>query len=355
MFPTGSSVPTTSPPTSSPIKITQRPTYPPRKGVLLEKGTPGFAYIADPNALVVNDTLYLFCSTDPPTAKKGSRYSLMREYTLLTTKTLEEDAPWLNHGTVLRPSMRFPHISAYTGKLMFAPAAAYAGGWFYLYFPFLRDSEGSSNVGIARARNPTDPQSWELVVSIIPKLNLFDPAIMVAPDGRVYMYGNSREPGQGPLAKRMLGGELSQDMTSFVNSHPKSMSIVYGGFITEGVFAFWRPLAGMNGGEPRIIYYLIARIQPNGRDCLYYWMSESPLKQVPASNSGYQLTPNQYDAAPHCSVAEFKGRYYLFYHSGLENGGNRFRRSSCMDELTFQSDGHINFVRLSCAYQPTKK
>jgi hypothetical protein len=46
----------------------------------------------------------------------------------------------------------------------------------------------------------------------------------------------------------------------------------------------------------------------------------------------------------HGSVVEFRGKWYVFYHTSELSNGNSFRRSVCVDELTFAADGRINTV-----------
>jgi hypothetical protein len=309
-------------------------------------------YAADPNALVVGDTVYVFCSTDPPTAGPSTQWNLMRDYTLITTTNLEAGVPWINHGIILSPGKQFSSEASYLRtKLMFAPGAIYKDGWFYLYFPHLQNAEGSCDVGVARSRTPTLPQSWQLVTGIIPNLNLFDPAVMQAPDGRMYLYGNSREPGQGATLKRMIGAELDRASMSKALT---PMAAIYGGYITEAVFAFWRRFFDPSVQRTVVKYYFLARSQI-GRDGLQYWMTDSPLPSISRTDNGMRLTNNQFDAPAHASIIEYKSRFYMFYHSGVENNGNKYRRSTCMDEIFFQPSGLIVApVRLSCAVEMTR-
>ena len=43
-------------------------------------------------------------------------------------------------------------------------------------------------------------------------------------------------------------------------------------------------------------------------------------------------------------VVEFRGKWYVFYHTSELSNGNSYRRSVCVDELTFAEDGKINVV-----------
>jgi hypothetical protein len=46
----------------------------------------------------------------------------------------------------------------------------------------------------------------------------------------------------------------------------------------------------------------------------------------------------------HGSVVQFKGKWYILYHTSELSNGNSFRRSVCIDELTFDANGRINTV-----------
>ena len=46
----------------------------------------------------------------------------------------------------------------------------------------------------------------------------------------------------------------------------------------------------------------------------------------------------------HGSVVQFRGKWYLFYHTSELSNGNPFRRSVCIDELTFDANGRIHTV-----------
>ncbi len=43
-------------------------------------------------------------------------------------------------------------------------------------------------------------------------------------------------------------------------------------------------------------------------------------------------------------MAQFHGKWYLFYHTSELSEGNPYRRSVCVDELTFGTDGKIKTV-----------
>jgi hypothetical protein len=52
----------------------------------------------------------------------------------------------------------------------------------------------------------------------------------------------------------------------------------------------------------------------------------------------------------HQSVIDFKGRSYFIYHNGaLSADAGSFRRSVCVDYLTYNPDGSLQPVRMTSA------
>jgi hypothetical protein len=49
----------------------------------------------------------------------------------------------------------------------------------------------------------------------------------------------------------------------------------------------------------------------------------------------------------HPGVVDFKGKSYFFYHNGALPGGGGYKRSVCVEEFTYGSDGKIPTIRMS--------
>lgn len=307
-------------------------------GLIITKATPGFVHAADPNAFTVNGTLYVFSSRDPPNANKKTRFKGMRDYVLFT----HNGTAWTNYGIILDPLLDFPQYKdEFTKKSMFAPGAIYRHGYFYLYFPYVYSGMRSGNVGVAKSATPHIRESWKLVGLMPDHARMFDPAIMVDPKtDLVYVFANARE--KNTYRNPLLRGILNEDMFTVQNAalaRPFSSN----NYVSEGVFAF----------ERKGKYYVIAR----DRGRIVYWMLNSPDQTVgPVKGGGKKeskpLTPNQKDSPAHASVAEFQGKWYIFYHTGRGNGGNYFRRSACVDEIFFNENGTIQpLKKFTCAYK----
>lgn len=71
---------------------------------------------------------------------------------------------------------------------------------------------------------------------------------------------------------------------------------------------------------------------------LVYAMGKSPTG--PFTFEGPVMFPVNC-STHHGMVGEFQDKWYIFYHTADLSGGNGYRRSVCVDELTFDQDGRI--------------
>jgi arabinoxylan arabinofuranohydrolase len=94
-------------------------------------------FTADPNALVVNGRVYIYCSSD----EENNNDYLIKAYTLISSDDLVN---WTDHGEVFR----VPRDASWASRA-FAPAVVEKDGKFYLYFP-----DGGDSIGVAVADRP---------------------------------------------------------------------------------------------------------------------------------------------------------------------------------------------------------
>ena len=275
---------------------------------ILRDTDPNFMYVCDPSAEVFNGKVYVYCSHDQPDAVN---YESMKDYVVLESSDLKN---WINHGVVLDPQLDKGFEYAHSN--MNAPDAAYKDGWYYWYFP-----SDITHVGVAKSRTPIGP--WESAVDN-EITTLFDPTVIVDDDGQAYIYGNDHWVDLGDEGSHILGAKLKDNMVELDGPLVRLTKET----VAEAVHVFKR----------EGIYYFSARVGP----VTQYWMADSPLPEY-ADFKG-ELAPNSPDSPNHTSTIEFKGQWYLFYHRGDVNHGNRFRRSACFDKMTFREDGTIEPV-----------
>lgn len=272
---------------------------------ILRENDPGFLYTADPSAEVFNGKVYLYCSHDQPDAVD---YESMKDYVILESSDMKT---WINHGVSLDPQL--DKGFEYAQSNMNAPDAAYKNGWYYWYFP-----SDVTHVGVAKSKTPTGP--WETAVTN-EFTTIFDPTVIVDDDGQAYIYGNDHWVDIGEPGSHIMGAKLKDNMVELDGPWIRLSKEV----VNEAVHVFKR-----NG-----IYYFSARVGA----VTQYWMANSPLPQY-ADFKG-ELAADSPDSPNHTSAIEFNNEWYLFYHRGDVNHGNRYKRSVCFDKMTFRKDGTI--------------
>ncbi|MGJ8744483.1 family 43 glycosylhydrolase [Polaribacter sp.] len=272
---------------------------------ILKESDSNFLYVCDPSAEVFNGKVYLYCSHDQPDA---TNYESMKDYVILESSDLKN---WTNHGVSLDPQL--DKGFEYAQSNMNAPDAAYKNGWYYWYFP-----SDITHVGVAKSKSPTGP--WESAVSN-EIATIFDPTVFVDTDGQAYIYGNDHWVDIGEKGSHIMGAKLKDNMVELDGPWVRLSKET----VNEAVHVFKR-----NGK-----YYFSARVGPVTK----YWMADSPLPKY-AKLKG-ELAPNSPESPNHTSVIEFDKQWYLFYHRGDVNNGNRYKRSVCFDKITFRKDGTI--------------
>jgi hypothetical protein len=285
----------------------------------------GSYYSADPAPIVVGDTLYIFAGRDeaPPDVNDF----IMNEWQLFATKDVSSHV-WQHYPGILRPEAVFSWA---------APGRAYAGQIiqgtdkrFYLYAPVEEAQSRNSDsfaIGVAVADSILGP--WKdthpngpIISQSSPVPNTIqniDPTPYVDDDGRVYIYWGT--------FGQLVGMELAPDMVTPKGPEVKVSDLT--GFF-EAPWFFKR-----NG-----MYYMIYADNQAGPDspctpavyhaCIAYGTSPSPLG--PWTYRGVILGPVS-STTSHPGAIEFKGKWYLIYHTADAQGGGHFRRSVAIDTM----------------------
>lgn len=308
-------------------------------------------YTADPSAHVFNGKLYIYPShdreTDIPNNDNGDQYD-MNDYHVFSTPSLP-NGEITDHGPVLRQS-EIPWVS----KQLWAPDAATKNGKYYLFFP-ARDHEGIFRIGVAvgdAPEGPFKPQPEPIKGSFS-----IDPACFVDEDGSAYLYFGGIWGGQlqcwttGEFVKKNYENmeaqsgpalcakvaKLSDDMLSFASPVQDVQILDENGELLSSADhdrrffeAAW--LHKYNG-----TYYF--SYSTGDTHYLCYATSKSPLG--PFTYGGRILEP-VIGWTTHHSIAEFGGKWWLFYHdSSLSKGVNHLRCVKCR-EIVYDDQGKIS-------------
>lgn len=308
-------------------------------------------YTADPSAHVFNGRLYIYPSHDRETDIKdndsGDQYD-MNDYHVFSMD--EVGGPVTDHGVVLKAE-DIPWVS----KQLWAPDAAAKNGKYYLYYP-ARDKENIFRIGVAVGDAPEGPFKPE-PAPIAGSFSI-DPASFVDDDGQAYLYFGglwggqlqcyandafdssqlgANEPADGPALTAKVA-RLSDDMLSFASP------------VTDVVVndESGKPIAAAD--HDRRFFEAAWMHKYKGKyyfsystgdtHFLCYAIGDSPLG--PFTYGGRILEPVE-GWTTHHSVAEFKGKWYLFYHDTTLSGRNHLR---CVKirEIVYDEQGKIGLA-----------
>ena len=278
-------------------------------------------YTADPNAIVYNDRVYVFCSNDDNNPSDG--FNIV-DYTLVSS---DDMANWTDHGEVFE----VPRDASWC-KQAYAPGAVVKNNKVYLYFP-----DGGSQIGVAVADRPEgpykDPLGKPLITKSMPNCNvewLFDPAGFVDTDGKGYLYfgGGGSTPGANLRVIKLKDDMISVDGTALTIQAPRSFEAAFmHKYKNTYFFSYSNDFQG----------------PPNAQ--IAYMTGSSPLPQFthkgsvldnPALN-GTNINKGNNN---HASIVEYKDKWYIFYHD-RRLSDQVYKRSVSVDLVTYNNDGTL--------------
>lgn len=281
-------------------------------------------YTADPSAHVFNGRVYVYPSHD----RDSSITFDMVDYHVFSSSDLKE---WVDHGVVLS----LKEVS-WAAENAWAPDCGFYNGKYYFYFPTDR-----SYIGVAVGDTPAGPfrdaLGKPLVTKdspgVVNKRDFIDPSVFIDDDGTPYLFF-------GQLDVNVI--RLNEDMISYDGP----VRIIQGA--KDFFEAVW--VHKYNG-----TYYLS-----------YSTWGEKGVTgpQIVYATSKNVLGPYTYQGVildevssgtNHHSIVQFKGNWYLFYHTSdlflertpedsPEMKYRPYRRSICVDRLYYNPDGTIRKV-----------
>ncbi|MGC5167539.1 family 43 glycosylhydrolase [Luteimicrobium sp. DT211] len=311
------------------------PTPPSPTRTITSPGNPiikdGSLYTADAATLVGDDgRLYVYAGHDEAGPQTGT--FVMHDYTVMATDDVASGR-WDVYEDDLDPATTFAWAdgnAAYAGQV-----AAGTDGKYYWYVPIeTKDASQPSRMafGVAVSDTPVGPWkdaigkpllTWKDVFGTSTDgQELIDPTIFRDDDGKVYLYWGSWG------VARMV--ELDPGMTTLADPAIRTVS---------GLSDFYEAPWVFKKGE---LYYLLYDWKRGGSDCtpsnyqacIAYATATSPTG--PWTYQGIILSGTSATTV-HPSMIEFKGQWYLTYHTKDAEDGGHFRRSVAIDEA--QWDG----------------
>lgn len=308
-------------------------------------------YMADPSVHVFNGRLYIYPSHDResgiPENDNGDHFD-MNDYHVLSTDDVMK-GEIVDHGVALKVA-----DIPWAGRQLWDCDIACKDGKYYLYFP-LKDRNDIFRMGVAISDKPEGP--------FIPQPDpirgsySIDAAVFRDDDGSYYMYFGGIWGGQlqryrdnkaienpclpadnePALPSRVV--KLSDDMLEFAEE-PRPVIVL--GEDGKPLFA----------GDPHRFFEASWMHKYKGKyyfsystgdtHLLCYAVGDNPYG--PFTYQGVILTP-VVGWTTHHSIAEYKGKWYLFHHDCVPSGGKAWLRSLKVVELEYDEEGKIQTIK----------
>lgn len=308
-------------------------------------------YMADPSVHVFNGRLYIYPSHDResgiPENDNGDHFD-MNDYHVLSTDDVMQ-GEIVDHGVALKVA-----DIPWAGRQLWDCDIACKDGKYYLYFP-LKDRNDIFRMGVAISDKPEGP--------FIPQPDpirgsySIDAAVFRDDDGSYYMYFGGIWGGQ---LQRYRDNKAIENPCLPANNEPALPSRVVK--LSDDMLEFAeepRPVIvlGEDGkplfaGDPHRFFEASWMHKYKGKyyfsystgdtHLLCYAVGDNPYG--PFTYQGVILTP-VVGWTTHHSIAEYKGKWYLFHHDCVPSGGKTWLRSLKVVELEYDEEGKIQTIK----------
>ena len=311
---------------------------------------------ADPGWLVYDGRLYVYTTADEFVYQNGGIIENDYSSGYINCLSSADLVNWTDHGQipVAKTRVNGTPIARWANNA-WAPDAAWktikGEDKFFLYF-----ANNGSGIGVITADDPTftknvrDPLGHELISRSTPNSDvkwLFDPGVYYDPDTdtAIIAYGGGVNKGQEAWTKQGRIAKLGDDMISIVGTP-----------IDPGTPYLFEDSSMIKIGDTWYYSFCHNWDVPGGANVnghsfsnadIGYMTSKNPLADyvyqgVVFKNTGTQRLDN--GGNNHHSIIEFKGNYYVLYHSrqlemrmGVNGGNGRNYRSPCIDKASISN------------------
>lgn len=287
-------------------------------------------FTADPAPLVYDGKLYLYVGHDEyyegqNTASGGKEFNIT-EWLCYSTEDMQT---WVDHGSVLKPT----DFSWGIGEAWASQVIEKDGKFYYYTTAQAGEPYNSKVIGVAVGDTPTgpfiDPLGKPLITDDMTSngergwWNDIDPTVFIDDDGQAWISWGNGTCFLAKLKSNMieLDGEIEVvDLPLFV----------------EGPWLH----------KYKNLYYLTYASMGKGRETISYATALS--MEGPWTPQGELTGMAENSFTIHPGIIEFKDKWYLFYHNAAltldGHSGTIGRRSVCVEELHYNSDGTIKFI-----------
>ena len=222
-------------------------------------------------------------------------------------------------------------------------------GKFYWYI-CAQTVDNNMAIGVAVSDSPTGPFKDALGKPLVTTgtWDNIDPTVFIDDDGQAYLYwGNSK----------LFYVKLNKNMTSYddkITEVPQSVE-AFGGLRrpgkSEDVLQKQEKFKDVYVEGPWFYkrnkkYYLMYAGMTDRTECLSYSTSSSPTG--PWKYQGKIMTDQPTNSfTNHGGIIDFRGKSYLFYHTGLLPGAGSYGRSTSIEEFKYNADGSIPKITMT--------
>lgn len=278
-------------------------------------------YTADPSAMVHDGVVYLYTGHDEA-AENDPNYR-MNEWLGFSSIDMVH---WQSHGPLLKVAdFTWARSDAFAGDVV------ERNGKFYWYVPVYHKTINGFAIGVAVADSPLGPFkdargsaliTNDMTTDLTIAFDDIDPKAFVDTDGQAYLFWGNTKCRYVKLKDNMTEMDGSIVTLSLPN-------------YTEA------PWVHKKGN----LYYLVYATEFPEK----FAYATADKVTGPWTYRGVFKSFAQNSNTNHGAVIEFKGRDYLIYHNGALPKGGSYRRSVCVDYLTYNADGTIQTVNETTA------
>jgi len=224
-------------------------------------------------------------------------------------------------------------------------------GKFYWYI-CVQTTQNNMAIGVAVSDSPTGPFKDALGKPLIAtgSWSNIDPTVFIDDDGQAYLYWGNGDCYYVKLNKDMVSYsgdivQIPQSPETFGGVRPPGNNNAHNpttplpkDIYVEGPWLYKRSNK----------YYLMFAGMGKGGESLSYSMSDAATGPWKYVGKIMEDQPT-HSFTNHGGIIDYKGRSYLFYHTGLLPGGGSYGRSTAIEEFTYNEDGTIPSISMSQA------
>lgn len=285
-------------------------------------------FTPDPAPMVWKDTVYLYAGHDEDVTV--SNFFTMNDYRVYSTTDMVN---WRDHGS----PMGYKSFS-WSGGKAWAAQCIPRNGKFYYYATIGKGTGQQPAIAVGVSDRPTGPfkdplnkplasQSWDDI----------DPTAFIDTDGQAYLFwGNPK----------LYWVKLNENMTSYTGSiNVTNMTTDQFGTRPNGTDRKTTYEEGPWIFKRKDLYYMVYAAGPLPEPIGY---STSSKPTGPWTYRGEIMSgANTGSFTNHSGIIEYKGKGYFFYHTGKLPGGGGYKRSTAVEEFSFNADGTIPKISMT--------